>query len=62
MIKDIYETKMKKVKVDEEIYCDVCKKKINAKKGYYSLVIGHNDWGMIVAIALNSLNYVPKSV
>lgn len=45
MIEEIYEEKMKKVKVDEKIYCDICGNEINKKDGYYALMTGHNDWG-----------------
>lgn len=45
MRKPIYKEQMKKVKVNEDILCDICQQKIDDKKGYYFVRMGHNDWG-----------------
>lgn len=34
-----------KVLVGKTLYCDVCKKEIAKRKGYWELTTGHNDWG-----------------
>lgn len=34
-----------RVLVGKTLCCDICKKEIAKRKGYWTLVTGHNDWG-----------------
>jgi hypothetical protein len=38
-------TVTEKVCVKETLVCDICRKEIPYKKGYWHLVTQHNDWG-----------------
>lgn len=31
--------------IGETTYCDICKKEIDTKSGYWEVITGHHDWG-----------------
>jgi hypothetical protein len=49
MVKKDYEVKThtvtEKVCVKQTRFCDICKKEIPSKKGYWHLTTQHHDWG-----------------
>lgn len=47
MIKQKYEerTVTRRVLVDQEVFCDVCRNKIGRYKGYWKCHTWHDDWG-----------------